>query len=373
MLDRLERRPDWQLALGIAVTLRVIYSVVAAIASQVLHPALSRIATNFTGDFIQFNGLACAFLGVWQRFDTLIYLHIAVHGYDQTSLTVFYPLYPLAIRVLLPAFGTLGSALLISNLSAFFAFWGFLRLATPDSPRLAALRGLLLYAVWPASFILFAGYVESLTLALVLWSVYFARAHRWWVSALCGCGAALARPTGGLVFLPLLFFAWQQRRQKPWPVFLVFLGLMAYPVWRLWQGQPSFVTVYKHYWQIDIAPPWITLAHILETLFRRPDAVFLLNLLILVAIALLAAMARPRPAYSLYAAALILQILTRNEQPLLLGAPRYLLLVFPAFLALGDLVQNSPRFQRMFWPLCGLLLFCNLGFMWAFLNWSLAL
>ncbi len=373
MRSRLERRPDWQIALWVTVLMRVVYSGVAAIGSQVLHPDLQRVHTNFTGELTNFTGIGYALVGVWQRFDTLLYLHIAAHGYDHPTLTVFYPLYPALIRVLTPVFGSMIAALFISTLSTFFLFWGFCKLAAFELPKPLVVRALLLYAVWPASFIFFAGYAEALTIALIVWSVYFARNGQWWASAACGFFASLARAAGGLVFVALALFAWRRRKEGSWPVLLVPVGAVAYPLWLYCSGHVSVTESYQHYWQIQIAPPWFTLGQVVEMLVTRPNAIFLLNVLILVAVSLLSVAVRPRLEYALYSAAVIVQVLMRFEHPLLLGCPRYLLLIFPAFVALGSLAAMWPRFGRMVWPLCGLLLVCNLGWMWAFLNWSLEL
>jgi len=99
---------------------------------------------------------------VWQRFDTLNYVHIAQFGYDAPILVVFYPLYPLLIRVLTPLFkDSLVTALAISFVATFFLFWGLLLLVRLDFGDRVATRAVIFYAVWPASFIFFCGYAES--------------------------------------------------------------------------------------------------------------------------------------------------------------------------------------------------------------------
>jgi hypothetical protein len=71
----------------------------------------------------------------------------------------------------------------------------------------------------------------------------------------------------------------------------------------------------------------------------------------------------------LFALAVLLQMLMYTGRPLL-GAMRYLLLVYPAFLVLGGFAgRNSKRFG--FYLVALELL--NLSWMWAFLNWSLVL
>jgi hypothetical protein len=71
-----------------------------------------------------------------------------------------------------------------------------------------------------------------------------------------------------------------------------------------------------------------------------------------------------------FALAVILQMLMYSGRPLL-GAARYLLLVYPAFLASGVYAE---RWNRKQFGVCFAALFVlNLAWMWAFLNWSLVL
>jgi len=83
MAEAAPERPEWKLALTLTVILRVAYSTAAALSSLFLHPKPELLRTNtFTQDLPPPHGLCYALLGIWQRFDTLWYLHIAAHGYD---------------------------------------------------------------------------------------------------------------------------------------------------------------------------------------------------------------------------------------------------------------------------------------------------
>jgi hypothetical protein len=67
----------------------------------------------------------------------------------------------------------------------------------------------------------------------------------------------------------------------------------------------------------------------------------------------------------------IAHLLLRMCWPPLLGAPRYLLPVYPAFLTMGKWAEKMKRTHFAF--LCGALFAFNLVWMWAFLSWSLVL
>jgi hypothetical protein len=71
-----------------------------------------------------------------------------------------------------------------------------------------------------------------------------------------------------------------------------------------------------------------------------------------------------------FALAVILQMLMYTGRPLL-GATRYVLMVYPAFIVLGAYAERWSRKRFGFY--IAALSFLNLTWMWAFLNWSLVL
>src|SRR5580658_8776328 len=143
----------------VTLSLRAFYSIFAAVSSPYLRLDPNLIHSNsLTGHLIsrESHPLLYALLGVWERFDTLWYIQISIHGYDNPMATVFYPLYPALIRAL--SFITrsdLAAALLISTAGSFFLFWGALRLFELDYTAPVAFRALLLWVAWPASFAFF--------------------------------------------------------------------------------------------------------------------------------------------------------------------------------------------------------------------------
>lgn len=213
MLTTAKSGADWKLALLLTAGLRILYSGIAAVFSLVSHPDQALVRSNaFTEHLPSPGTLYYALLGIWGRFDTLWYVHIAQNGYDRPEAVVFYPLYPGLIRILRPIAEGMGGALLISTVSSFFLFWGFVRLLRMESPDRSPFRALALFAVWPASFVFFAGYTEALAIALVVWCILFARDERWASAAACGFAAGLTRSMGILLIVPLAVMAWHSRR-----------------------------------------------------------------------------------------------------------------------------------------------------------------
>jgi hypothetical protein len=152
--------------------LRAFYSLFAAVLSFYLHPNPVLIKSNALTQNLPSSGdWSYALFGVWERFDTLWYLRIAERGYDLPMSVISYPLYPGSIRLLSLAMPPIAAALVVATGATFFYFWGLLRLAETDLSKSGKFWMLLLVCVWPTSFILFAGYADSLTFALVVWSL----------------------------------------------------------------------------------------------------------------------------------------------------------------------------------------------------------
>ena len=148
----------------------------------------------------------------WWFWDAAFYAHIASQGYDITGTQRFFPLYPALIHLIAQPFGlTSGVALLaismsLSSLATLAALYGLVLLARHEglwhpTPRLV-MYGL---AAFPLAFFLFAGYADALFLALAVWALLAARRRWWYLAALCGMLAALCRPTGLALGLPLVW------------------------------------------------------------------------------------------------------------------------------------------------------------------------
>jgi Mannosyltransferase (PIG-V) len=379
---RLEPRADWQIALAITAALRVVYTGVAAVAAIVLHADARLIQSNvLTENLPASGGWHYALLGIWERFDTLWYLRIAERGYDLPAGLVFYPLYPWLIRGLSGLAGPLAAALLISTVAAFFYFWGLLRLVRnevenevpSEFPSTQPLRTVMLAAVWPASFFFFAGYTEALAVALIVWCIVWARDERWVLAAACAFAAGLTRSAGTLVIVPLAIMAWRAPRRARWPVAIAPLGTLGYWFWLHQTGRLSVAAAYRTYWNTEVAAPWTTVWVAFRSLTKHFDALVMISLVALIffLVAGVAVRRRMRIEDRCFSAALIVHLLLRMCWPPLLGAPRYLLPMYPAYLTIGEWAGKIERTRFVF--LCVALFTFNLIWMLAFLNWSLVL
>lgn len=365
----IQPKTELKTALIWTIALRVIYSALGAMAAPnlKLNPALIR-SNDLTDNLMQpVSGWPYRLLGVWERFDTLWYIEISQHGYARPDAVVFFPLYPLLIRLLSVAMSPLAAALVISTVAAFFAFWGFQKLLRLDLPEDTVKRALLFFALWPSAFILFAGYPESLLIALMIWAIWFARAGNWWLAGILGLLAGLTKAAGFCIIVPLAVLAFKEWRWRTWPSFL---PLLAAPLMALiikLSGQSLASDAYPKHWQTEIAFPLVTLWASLREAFTTFDAVLLLNLGALLVIFVPAFLKRIRAEYVLFALTALAMFLMKKTEPLLQSSSRYVLAVFPAFASLASMVKHP------FLIALGLIVSCLLQFLllWSFFEWAL--
>ncbi len=175
-------------------------------------------------------------LEIWARWDSEWYLLIAEEGYgageslpslpagyEPGATAGFLPLYPMLIRLvgaLVPPARGVPAGVLVSNLCLLASLFLLHRLtrdeaggSTPTASRaaMAACGALLLY---PMSLFLSAVYAESLFLMLALAFFLLCRRGRFGAAAAAGALAALTRPLGMLLAIPLLVEWWSQRREE---------------------------------------------------------------------------------------------------------------------------------------------------------------
>ena len=365
----IQPKTELKTALIWTIALRVIYSALGAMATPnlMLNPALIR-SNDLTDNLMQrVSGWPYRLIGVWERFDTLWYIEISQHGYARPDAVVFFPLYPLLIRLLSVAMSPLAAALVISTVAAFFAFWGFQKLLRLDLPEDTVKRALLFFALWPSAFILFAGYPESLLIALMIWAIWFARAGNCWLAGILGLLAGLTKAAGFCIIVPLAVLAFKEWRWRTWPSFL---PLLAAPLMALiikLSGQSLASDAYPKHWQTEIAFPLVTLWASLREAFTTFDAVLLLNLGALLVIFVPAFLKRIRAEYVLFALTALAMFLMKKTEPLLQSSSRYVLAVFPAFASLASMVKHP------FLIALGLIVSCLLQFLllWSFFEWAL--
>lgn len=155
--------------------------------------------------------------GSWfhARWDSWRYVEIARHGYSDIKLATFFPGYPIIMRLtdetilrwLLPTTDpqdrmALAGIMVSAAMSALAA----LLLAQFIQERLDetdAMRGVFYLLIFPTALFMAQLYTESTYLAVSLAALLFTYRKQLWLAGLIAAYAALTRPTGVLLFLPI--------------------------------------------------------------------------------------------------------------------------------------------------------------------------
>jgi hypothetical protein len=215
-------------------------------------------------------------LDMWAQWDAEHYVNIAVTGYEPPTASfsniAFFPLYPLLIRLVLVAIGRVDVetgafvGLVIANVALFVALLYLSALISRDFNMSLARRTVIYLLVFPTTLFLSSAYAESLFLATAAASLYHARAGQWYRAGIFGLLAALTRPFGLLLVVPIALELWRQRSPaRAWPAVLgppLGLGMFVGYLWWLF-GDPLAYFSAGASWGRGIHAPWeVALAYL---------------------------------------------------------------------------------------------------------------
>jgi len=292
-------------------------------------------------------------LAMWVRWDGPIYITLAQSGYfvrEAVPVTAFFPLYPLLMQVL--TFFSANRELLalagvvISNVALLAAMAYVVALGRLDFDRSTGERAALYYLVAPTTLFLSAVYSESLFLALSVASFYHARRGQLALAGGLGFLAALTRPYGVLLAVPIAIEAWRRKRLPTWalvpglaiPLFFGWLWLTIGDPLAFFRGQDYFGR------QIS-APGWGFVAYLEHqwSVFGPSYGVLdLVASVVLIGLSVVAIRRLPL-SYGALAGFMTLLLLMSNH---LASMPRYALTVFPVFFVLAQWGSDH-RFHRL--------------------------
>ncbi len=303
----------------------------------------------------------------WANFDGEHYLSIAIFGYKSLQ-QAFFPLYPLLISF----FGKPFSAdlmssivnyilvgILISNISFYFALLALWKLLMIDFSKKLALLTIFLIIIFPTSFYFSAVYNESLFLLLTVLAFVFARKGNWFLASFFGMLASSTRVFGILLLPTFIIEAFLQKKKSLgllW-LFLIPLGLGAYMYYQYLafgdpfafynlqelvgeQRQSGLVILPQTYYRylkmlltVDIQNP------IYQTIILE----FICGILFLL-LPIYGYFKKIRLSYLFYALA---GFLIASIQGSFSSVPRYVIVFFPAFMAMAIFILTIPKFLKV--------------------------
>jgi hypothetical protein len=310
-------------------------------------------------------------LHLWDRWDAPHYTDLIVYGYrafDPGNLTndygyqqvypgdlelyiVFYPLFPwLGTVVNALIHNPVLSAFIVAGIASVVLAPLFYRLVKHDESPDVALRATWFLLIFPTAYFLHIGYTEALFLALVIGSFLAARTERWWLAGALGGLAALTRINGLVLLLALPVEAATQWYMTPaagrrwrWEwlaIGLVGVGFAIYLALNyLVYGTPfQFLIVQHDHWFKSLASPVDAINSALGWFSSSvPDDRLMYGFveLLFVGIGLVGTVVaafRFRPSWFAWMAGNLLLFVSTS---FLLSTPRYVLTLFPLFVALA--------------------------------------
>ena len=309
---------------------------------------------------------------MWARWDGGWFVHIAQQGYTDPKTTAFFPAYPLLVRAVGWLIGghAVAAGVAISLLACAAAFVLLYELGLSLLGENASLRALVYLAVFPAALFLGAVYSESLYLLLTVAAFLATRRGRWWLAGAAAGFAILTRPSGVMLLPALALLAWRAPH-RPRALAGVGLAVPIAAVWPLWLwavfGRPfAFLTAERTEWSRHLSPAgpfgglwqgidagWKGVLQLVaggQRFDPSVDQVQAAGLNLECLAALIFALALGVVAWRRLGAPYGLFVLLSVALPLaspariypLLSMPRFVLGVFPVFLALGAIVTR-PR------------------------------
>lgn len=325
----------------------------------------------------QLDGLSELVVQPMRNWDGFWYGLIAERGYIHSATTAFWPLYPWTMRftgnLLVIPYETAGY--LLSNVAFLLALVVLYRFVATEWGHEAARRSTLLLAFFPTAFFYTAVYSESFFLLFCVLAFYWARSGRWWLAGLAALLAGLTRNVGVLLIVPLGIMFLRQfgpaiRRQwhdpRAWPAQTLALGLIPlgpvlYMVY-LWRefGSPLTTVEAQEGWARVQAMPWTSFQMAFEqwrgdwltALLSSPSWTTLTSYpvrmsfaeyesldiaMAFLGIALIAYTLRVLPIeYGSWVAIMFaLPLFSPSTIHPLMSVPRFLVVLFPLFIAVG--------------------------------------
>lgn len=307
------------------------------------------------------------YLFSWANFDGEHYLSIAIFGYKHLE-QAFFPAYPILISFFAKPFSSdlmsslvnfTTAGLIISNASFLLALIYLWELLRVDFSKKIAYLTIILVLIFPTSFYFGSLYNESLFLLLSVLSFYFARKGNFLLAGIFGAISSATRVFGILLLPALLIEAYIQKIELKKVVWLLLipLGLGIY-TWYLFTtvGDPiAFYSYQKfigeqHQEGIILLPQvyyryikMIITTNTQNPIYQTVVLEFIIGLMFFL-LPIYGYLRKIRLSYLIFA---FLAFIAPTIQGSFSSTPRYVIVLFPSFLAAALLIDVLPKFLRV--------------------------
>ena len=295
-----------------------------------LAPFFFELQKNFLGGGLM-SYLSNPYFWSWANFDGEHYVNIARLGYANGE-QAFFPLYPLVIKFF---GGSILSALLISNFCFLFSLIGLYKLIRLDYSEKIAKLTIILLLLFPTSFYFASVYTESLFLALVVWSFYFFRNKKFFAGIVFGSLSSLTRVIG---IIPIGVLGYTGYSKYKWGDYLAFF----HSAKNFGEQRSDHLIIlpqvfYRYLVKIIPNLTWDYFPVVFTTFLEISAAILFLYLIFI-------GLKKLKPEYWIFlVAGYLIPTLSGSFSSL----PRYVAVLFPAFILLAILLEDKNKYFRL--------------------------
>lgn len=288
------------------------------------------------------------FINTWIRWDGPHYVDIAKNWYQTTgdpiNFIVFYPLYPILIKISNVVLGNFNlSAIIISWIFSISASVFLYELVLLDFNKRVALLSVWFLNIFPTAYFLQVAYTESLFLTTSLATLYFYRKRSFVKSGLIGAFASMTR-INGVLLLPVFLMESKNLGKNLIALLLTPVGFFIYLLINLliFNDPLYFSTILSSHWYKQLVWPWVSIRNLINFYPNQTGDYYYLFLaelitIFLLAIATLLVYIKVRKSYSIY---MFLNLLLFTSTSFIMSTPRYALVLFPIFILLA-IINNK--------------------------------
>ena len=299
---------------------------------------------------------------IWIRWDAAWYHDIAKNGYSfqpgEQSNTAFFPMYPLLMKAVYPLLprgrdvGWFRAGFIVSNAALLVGVFYLFLLVRIDFDHRTAARTVLYLLVFPTTLFLSAVYSESVFLAVSVAAFYHARRSQWLLAALFAAAATITRSAGILLAAPLLLeylaqrrFEWREIRPDIAVLLLIPVPLLLHMLYLKQRvGNVMAISDAQAAWGGawgKLTSPLTPAIRLMSEPLTVPSVTNLVFVAVALAVVLFAAV-RLRLSYGFYAVVCFCFVTAWGTFD---SVPRYILVIFPLFIALALLGKNRAFHQ----------------------------
>ena len=321
---------------------RIILTLIFITSSFIMYPSI-KVASNSSYSLLR----------VWGTWDTGWYMNIVQNWYPSVikvgaSNFGFFPLYPIMIKLLsFIVQDYFISGIIISNLCLILSCFLIYKIVRLDEDEETSMRSIKYLFFFPAAFILSAVFSESLLLVLFLACFYYSQKEKWAYVGIFGFFAALTKPYGFFIIIPLLYEYAKSKGFRIKNVRLDILYLLLIPMgialfslycYYLTGDYLAFVHVKQSGWNFYLSNPLTIIKN--NLFFKNPVRSFdIYSVLIMMASSILF-YKKLRISYVLMVLLFIFIPLSSGAN-MVAGLLRYSVVLFPIYILLAKISKNK--------------------------------